>query len=174
MNAQSPPARYAFGALYATAFLILFDQFAELAASLYPFKPDTVQWRFAAYGLAVGRTTTLLLADALVVLAALGLRQGRVVRVWGILHLVFLVPLLAGLVGFGLDALEVRRDLRADAKSPVELASVRAVVVALLAVGYCVWAGVAALRATRAGASPGEGAGEPLLVTGRGKAAGKR
>lgn len=165
MTLSSTQARYVFSALYAAAALILVDQLGELLVSLHPFHPEAVQWRFGAYGLVLGRTTTLLIADVTVVLAALGLGHPRVVQAWGVVHLVLGAVLLLGLMGFVLDAVQLRRELAARTPGGVVVQAARALVIGLLAVVYCIWAAWAAIRG-RGG--PGQAAPkDSLLVVGR-------
>ena len=160
------PSRFLFRALYAAAVLVLIDQAAELLASLYPFEIGSVRWRFGAFGLIIGRTTTAVIVDALVLIAAVGLGHRAVLRVWGGLHFVVAVPLAAGLVMFLLDTLELRRSVIPDVAGTMVLASARAAVVVLAAVIYAIGAGIATFRAIKLIPEPrGEtGSGSPLVM----------
>ena len=164
MLASAP--RYLFFALYAAAVLIFLDQVAELVVVLYPFRGTAVDWRFGAFGLVMGRTTTAVIMDVLVILAALGLRHRRGLRIWGILHVVFGALLLVGLVMFALDTLELRSTVRADAEGTLTLGAARAALMVVLALVYCVLVTVASLRASRRGQADKGGDDEgPVLVT---------
>jgi hypothetical protein len=159
--------RYLFSALYGAALLVLIDQAAELAATLYPFNFTNLQWRFGAFGLIVGRTTTGVIVDILVVIAALGLQHRGFLRGWGIAHLVVAPILLMGLAVFVLDSLELRNAVPSDQAAVMTTAAARAVLMVLLAVIYCVSVTIAAIRATRRpiGAKTGAGATSgPVVV----------
>lgn len=157
MSASHPPSRFVFVALYAAALVVLLDQAAELVASMYPFQIGDIQWRFGAFGLIVGRTTTAVLVDVLVFMAALGLMHRSVLGAWAIVHLVAAVALVIGLVSFSLDALELRRRAVPEVAGTFDLAAGRAAVVVLVVAVYCVWAGVATILVMRGGQSkPGD------------------
>ena len=150
MATPTTPSRYLFRALYAAAALVLMDQLAELLASTYPFQVGEVKWRFGAFGLFIGRTTTAVIVDMLVLIAAVGLEHRRFLRVWGALHFVVGVLLVAGMAIFSLDVLEMRRSVVPEAAGTLVLASVRAGIVVVAAVIYAFGAGLAALRANAA------------------------
>jgi hypothetical protein len=160
------PSRFLFKALYAAAVLVLIDQAAELLASLYPFEVGSVRWRFGAFGLIIGRTTTAVLVDALILIAAVGLGHRTVLRVWGGLHFVVAVPLAAGLVMFLLDTLELRRSVVPEVAGTMVLASARAAIVVVAALVYAIGAGIAAFRAIKLipGARADVGSGSPLVM----------
>ncbi len=166
MLATAP--RYLFFALYAAAALVLLDQAAELIAGLVPnFNLSSPEFRFAAFGLIISRTTTAVIVDALVILAALGLHHARLLRIWGILHVVVAALLLVGLAFFLLDTVELRNAVNRDAASTFVVAAVRASVMVVLAVGYCGWILVASGRAGRRSPSVDKDDDEgPVLVTG--------
>jgi len=149
MKAVPALPRSVFGLLYVAALMVLIDQSSELVASMYPFRTSDVQWRFGAYGLIVGRTTTMVLVDIMLIVAAAGLRHRLVVRAWGLLHFLVAATILVGLTMFVLDALELRRVVRPEAATTVQLAAGRAALVALVAVVYCVWVGIAAFKGSR-------------------------
>jgi hypothetical protein len=153
-----------FAALYAAAVVVLLDQAAELFVSLTPVRVGDIRWRFGAFGLVVGRTTTAVLVDILVIVAALGLGHRGFLRAWAILHLIVAGVLLIGLGGFALDAIELHRLTNPEVTSSFELAAGRAAVVVGVAVVYCVWAAVATLRATRIAMPRPD---EPLVVVQR-------
>jgi hypothetical protein len=161
MSLSVSSSRFLFAAVYAAAGLLLLDLGAELAATLYPFSVGDVDWRFGAFGLVIGRTTTTVLADALIFLAAIGSGHRTFLKVWGAVHLVVAVAVLATLAMFSLDVLELRRRVRPDAAGTLMLSSVRAGVVAAVASIYCLWAGIAVLRTQGARA---RGLEAPLLV----------
>lgn len=166
-EATSVPARFVFLALYAAAGLVIVDQLAELAIGLYPFRAGEVHWRFGAFGLATGRATVLILVDALLLLAALGLGHSGFVRVWSVIHMVLGLIFLGGVAIFSLDVLEIRRTVRPEGMQSFVLAATRAAVMVLVSVVFCFWAGIAGWRASkRQKQSARRGGSGPVLITG--------
>jgi hypothetical protein len=158
-------------AAYAAAILILVDQAAEFVVSVYPPRLAAVEWRFAAYGLLIGRTTALVVADLLVQLAAVGLGHRRVLRASVVVHAVAGLFLLVGLGGFALDALQLRRSLQPGGPvtlESLELASAQAAGIVVLGLVYCVVVAVAAHRAAQAMPKPMSSPADPMLVVNTG------
>jgi uncharacterized membrane protein len=154
---------YVCAALYAAAGFVLVDQASDLAASLYPFQPGQVNWRFAAFGLLTGRLTTLVLLDAVLLIAALGRGDSRFIRFLALLHVPVALFFLVSLPLFALDALELYRAVKAEASRGLLLASARATVMAMTALVFSVCVVVAGLRATRRSAS-GSRTQAPVVV----------
>lgn len=125
--------------LYLIAAMVLLDQITQLAVTVYPFRISQVQWRIAAFGLAFGFSTSVLVSDLLIFWAAAGLDHRRVGRWWAALHLVFAVVMGALLGNFVLDMVEVRSILPAEAFRPLGVNAVRATLMALLMIGYCLF-----------------------------------
>ena len=170
MQQTSPPyakPAFPFGVLYASAALVLIDQASEFLTGLAPYRWSSVDWRFGAFGLALGRTTSLVLVDVLVVIAAAARADRRLLRVVAVLHGVLAVTVLVGLALFGLDFLELKRLVSPEKLPAVYYASARAALVAVLLASYSVAVAVGLFRATRLrGSRTDDG---PLLVTGRGR-----
>ncbi|MBX3146089.1 MAG: hypothetical protein KF785_04920 [Gemmatimonadales bacterium] len=164
-EATSVPARFVFWTLYAAAGLVIVDQLAELTIGLYPFRAGEVHWRFGAFGLATGRATVLILVDALLLVAALGLGHRGFVRVWSVIHLVFGLLFLGGVAIFSLDVLEIRRTVRPEGMESFLLAASRAAVMVLISVVFCFWAGIAGWRSSSR-AKQAERRSGPVLITG--------
>jgi len=149
-SAQIPfkPSGPAAGILYVAAVVVILDQLAILAASVYPVTVDSVNWRFGAVGLAAGRATPFLLADLL--LLAGGMLAGHRVflRFLAGLH-VLVAVLLAGTLGlFVLDALEIRQRIPLDARRQALASAVRAAVALAAVILYCLIVAVRVIRAT--------------------------
>ena len=139
--------------LYLTAGVILVDQLAILLASVLPWSPGAVQWRFGAVGLAAGRATPFLLADLLLLTGALlGSHRGAL-RTIAFLHL-FLAPLVLSVGAlFVLDAMEVRQGLPLEARRQALISAGRALVALLALSLFSVWVGIRVLRSTPARSS---------------------
>jgi hypothetical protein len=160
------PGAYVWAALYAAAGFVLIDQASDLAASLYPFQPGQVNWRFAAFGLATGRLTTLVLIDAILLIAALGRGDSRFIRFLALLHLPIALFFLVSLPLFALDALELRRAVKVEAAPGLLLASARATVMGITALVFSLCVAVAGLRATRRSVSGSRTPGPVVVRTG--------
>jgi hypothetical protein len=141
--------RFLFAALYAGAIVVLLDQSAELIASLSPLRFGEVEWRFGAFGLLVGRTTTAVLVDALLFIAAAGSGHRGLLRGLGVVHFVVAAFFAVGMGAFVLDVVELRRKAAPAIVGTFDLATARAAIVVVTVVVFCVWAGVALLRAGR-------------------------
>lgn len=152
MTSSQPLARPAAlpAILYLTAGVVLVDQLAILLASVLPWAPGAVQWRFGAVGLAAGRATPFLLADLLLLAAALLGNHRGFLRALAFLHL-FLAPLVLSVVAlFVLDTMEVRQSLPLEARRQALLSAGRALVALLALSLFAVWVGLRILRSTPA------------------------
>lgn len=138
----------AVGVLYLAAVVVLVDQAAILAASVYPISAGSVNWRFGAVGLAAGRATPFLLADLLLLAAALLAGHRVFLRVFAALH-VLVAGLLVGALGmFVLDTLEIRTLLPLDARGQAIASASRASVALMALAIYCLIVAVRVIRAT--------------------------
>jgi hypothetical protein len=166
MLATAP--RYLFLALYAAALLMFLDQAAEVFAVVLPDSNlANPQVRFGIFGLIIGRTTPAVMIDVLVVLAAIGLQHRRMLKFWGIAHIIVAALLLAGLALFILDVVQLRTVVTQDAVGVLMITAVRSAVMVILAVIYCIWVLIAANRAARRASSVDKHDDEgPVLVTG--------
>lgn len=156
--------RGALAALYAIGFLMLIDQAAAIIAPLMPFQLGNPQWRFGAFGMAMGHTSTVLFADTLIVVAAVGLEHRAWLRTWGAIHL-----LMAAVVGvltaiFLLDGVQVRAQVQPAGRTPILLNTARVGLLSIFVMAVSIWLMVFAWRSTRR-ASRGAGGGALLLGT---------
>jgi ABC-type xylose transport system permease subunit len=151
--------------LYLAGALVLADQAADLAATLLskPWMPSEANWRFGVFGLLMTRASVFLIGDVMLFSAAILLGHRKTLRSLGVLHLLLVLLLLAGIGLFALDWLQVRRQV-GDNLRVVDLAGIRAAATALLLLLLVGWSGLAALRAGRATKhSHREGEHAPLL-----------
>jgi hypothetical protein len=165
MSIGVPPRRL-LALLYLAGLVILADQIAELAATvlLQPATTGAASWRFAVFGIATSRATVFLIADVLLFAAAAGLEHRGILRLLGVGHLVLAAALGVGLGLFGLDALEVQRVVRPAGRNAFLAASTRAAAVALSGMILLFWAGVVALRISRAPSRKGTSQRDTLLM----------
>jgi hypothetical protein len=130
------------------AVIIALDQFSQLLAALYPFHLDQAPWRFGAIALAIGRTTGIVLADSLFVLALLSLDARQSIRLWAVVHLAGAAVLALLLTLFTFDALETVATMRPDLELSFRLAWARPAIVGALVVVAWIWAGILGMRGT--------------------------
>lgn len=157
---------FPYGVLYAAAALVLVDQASEFITGLAPYRWSSVEWRFGAFGLLVGRTTSLILFDALFVIAAGARGDWRALRVMAVLHAGLAAAVLAGLALFGLDFLEFKHQVPPQMLPSVYYATGRAAVISVLVALYGIVAAVGLFRATRPRGGRPNDAGGVVLVTG--------
>lgn len=145
--------RYAKG-LYPIAALLTLVPLVDLSLRTFPPQFGTLQWRFATVGLMLGNLGTILLGLALLGLFAAIAGHYKFLRGLGILALGLGVALLAVLVLFGLDAIQIRRLANANFKRAVLLSSIGAMFTATMATIALLAMGRAALAASRPKRAP--------------------
>lgn len=168
----SPKLRPWLFGLYALAVLLFLQPFIEAFAATWPPRASEVGWRFAVTGILYTMLPTVLVALLIAAVAAFFLGHRTGLRIVGVIALVLGVVVILLTSSFALDALQLRRIVRPEAKGGYDLAGIKAVVTALLAIASCTVLGVGAFRATQRlpapEASRRRGAGEGLLVGQRG------
>ncbi|HEX6645480.1 MAG TPA: hypothetical protein VF037_12435 [Gemmatimonadales bacterium] len=153
--------------LYLLAALLFLQPFIEAAAATWPPRLGEVGWRFASVGILYTMLPTLLFSLLLAATAAFLLEHRTVLRVIGAAALVLAVAIVLLSTGFVLDAVQLRRIVRPDARGGYDLTTVKALVTAIVAITGCAMLGVGAFRATRRLAGPERSrrrAGEGLLI----------
>jgi hypothetical protein len=140
--------RYAKG-LYPIAALLILVPLVDLSLRTFPPQFGTLQWRFATVGLLIGNTGTVLLGTGLLGLVAVIAGHRRFLRVLGFITLGLAVALLAVVVLFTLDAVQIRRLANQNFKRAVFLSSVGAMTTGLLGILALAGIGRGALSASR-------------------------
>lgn len=154
--------------LYPLGLLLFADQITDVLALLLAqpaVETGSAQWRFITFGLVISRTTALILADVMILGAAVLLHHRNMLRVLGLLHLLVAVTLAAALVLFLLDALELRSLMRLEDRQRLVAAASRTLVVTSLAIVACAMAGILALRVTRSSKHRHRPKSSPLVVS---------
>jgi hypothetical protein len=151
------------GAGYFLSFLLVITPAIDYATNITPWRPGSVDWRYAAVGLLSGFLLTPLLGMGIAsLLAATGARRERVlaglVNVLCAATLVILMPLYA------LDFLQVRASVPAADVSAVTLGGLKALGKHASALIAFLWMGIALLRGLPHARSRGSGSQEPLLM----------
>ena len=149
-------------ALYPVATLLILVPLVDLSLRVFPPQFGTLQWRFATVGLFLGNLGTILLGTGLLGLVAAIAGHRRLLRGLGYATLAVGVILLAVVVLFGLDAIQIRRLANPNLKRAVLLSSLGAMFTATMGIISLFLLGRGALGASRA----------PAVAARRPKAAG--
>ncbi|MGE0443024.1 MAG: hypothetical protein AB7L66_09355 [Gemmatimonadales bacterium] len=133
----------------ATGLYLAFDGLADIAIGIAPMRFASTEWRFGAVGLVANRAGTL--AFAILLLGGAGLRLGSRAwcRVLAVVTVLMAIAVAATIPLFLLDAIQLWPGVSSAARRPMAFASVRALVLLVLLVGYCGWFAFTLLRASR-------------------------
>jgi hypothetical protein len=155
--------------LYLLALVLLAQPLIETAAATWPLRPGLVGWRFAFTGIFYTMLPTTMVALLIAAGAAYLLGHRLVLRTVAVACVLLAGIIVLLTVSFGLDALQMRKLVRAEALDGFDAASLKAVLTAGFAVIACVSLSIGGFRVTRRSAAeahrrrnPGEG-----LVIGR-------
>jgi hypothetical protein len=140
--------RYVKG-LYPVATLLILVPLVDLSLRVFPPQFGTLQWRFATAGLLLGNMGTILLGLGLLGLIATIVGHRKLLRGLGFVALGLGVVLLALLVLFALDAIQIRRLANPNFKRAVLLSSAGALFNGLLGTISLLFLGRAAVAASR-------------------------
>jgi hypothetical protein len=143
------PYRFLMWPGYLIAASLIFIPLLDTALPTLPPRLGDVGWRFGTAGLFSRAAMTPLLGLFIVLLLATYFRQRRVIRVVAILCGVLSLAIVAGVVLFGLDAVQMRRQVRPEALRSFDVASVLAVFKYLWAWLVLVIVAVLGLKASR-------------------------
>jgi hypothetical protein len=108
---------------YLVAACLIFIPIMDVAISTMPPRLGEVGWRLGAVGLFSRATMTPLLGLFIALLLAIYFEQQRVVRGVAILTGLAAIAIIGVVVMFGLDALQMRRQVRPQAKSAFDIAN---------------------------------------------------
>lgn len=115
--------RYLSWPAYVVTATLLLLPLAEFLASVWPLHPGEVRWRFGAVGLFSGALLVPVLAVLLAYAVALLLEHRMVQRVISVLSGLVALLLVAASVGFILDTLQMRSQVRPEAHHAFDVAS---------------------------------------------------
>jgi chromate transport protein ChrA len=135
---------------YLIAASLIFIPLLDTVLSTLPWRPGAVDWRFGATGLFSRAAMTPLLGVFVVLLLATYFEQHRVIRVVAILCGAMAVAIVAAVILFGLDAIQMRRQVRPEAKRALDVASALALFKYLWTWIVLVLTTIAAWKASRA------------------------
>lgn len=149
-------------AAYLVAAALVIFPLHDSAVSLIPWNTGSAQWRFGAIGLLSNTLMIVCLGALIAVGMSILANQDRGRGVLGKISWTFAALLLIGIVAFAMDAVQARRQIRADLLSSYQIASITAEVKLLLGVLSFAMLGRAA-RMQRPIRQEGAG-GVPVLV----------
>lgn len=139
--------------LHALGLLLFLAPLLDLAAGVGSVNPGEVPWRFGAVGLLSGALVLPMVGIGLILIASVVLEQFGLTRTIGVIAILILLGILGLIISFGLDSLQVRAQLRQEAKRAFDLATIKAVATYLLEAFVLVVVARNALAAARIGRS---------------------
>jgi hypothetical protein len=146
--------------------VLVVHQLAEVMISITPMRLDDVTWRYGATGLLIGSTSTVAIGLGLMLLISALLDNRMAARWLGILAMLFAVMVGVAILSFGLDALQVRRMIREDAKPSFDDAGLKSMMAAILFVPTMLWAGWQGVRYAKGAGEKRATDGPPIVIGG--------
>jgi len=135
--------------VYAAGFLTIVLPLADLLASVWPLRVGQVEWRFGTLGQLSGVTLTPVLGMILCMTAAALLEHRVMQRILAVVNVLVAVLLFAFIVIFAFDWLQYRAAAPPEARTGMDVGSIKAIIKhALVAVAF-LWLGFAGWRAGR-------------------------
>jgi hypothetical protein len=121
----------------------------DLLASVWPVRVAQLEWRFGTIGLLSGFTLSPLLGMIMCMAAAAVLEHPLAQRAFAVVVLIGAVVLIGLTVIFAFDWLQYRAAAPAEAKSPMDAGSLKAILKHVLVAWGLLWLGFAGWRAGR-------------------------
>lgn len=153
-------------ALYPVLLLLILNPLLEVIANSWPLEVGDTRWRVGFLGAMLAAMLPVLTGLALIALVAALLGHGVAIRLVSLAGFLVVVGLVVGGMLFGLDALQVRRMVRVDAKAQFDAASFKTLFVSALMVLVSGWLAVRTWAASK-GAVGQRGEGKAGLVVGQ-------
>jgi chromate transport protein ChrA len=151
-------------AVYPILAVLVLHQLADVMVSITPMRVDDVTWRYGATGLLIGAAPTMAIGLALMLLVSAVLDNRVAARVLGILATVVAVVVGIAILSFGLDALQVRRMIREDAKPGFDDAGLKTMVLAILFVPALLYTGWQGIRFAKGTGEKRDADGPPIVI----------
>lgn len=143
--------RTLFAALLPVFALFLIAPLLELLASTWPLRFDEVGWRFGFFGILLTGALQITVAAALVALVGGILGQRHTVRAAAVIVGVLALVMVVALMGFGLDALQVRRTVPQVQKDRFDATSFKTMASAALLIPVALWLAIRLFTAAKGG-----------------------
>ncbi len=100
-------SRWAIRGLYFFTFIVIFWPGADLITNVWPLQPGNLQWRYGFMGLLAGFPHTPILGLALAMSLAYAMKHDRTLRMLSAINLIGAAGLLAVLLFFPLDVVQL-------------------------------------------------------------------
>lgn len=110
---------------YLVALLLVFMPVLQVLLQIWPLQLGNIQWRFPAAGVLVGSLQSPFLGLAIIALVARSTESRGISRTVGILSAITSIVLIASLVLFVLDALQLRAIVNSRGMQQFQLTSIR-------------------------------------------------
>src|SRR5690606_17216411 len=153
-------------AVYPVLLVLAVNPLVQVLVSISPYRLDDVSWRFGATGMLIAAAPGALLALGLMLLLAALLDHRAAARWMGIFAILFAVIVGVAVISFGLDALQVRRMIREDAKPRFDSESLKALLTVVLTAPALLWAGLKAIGFAKGSGEKRDVDGPPIVVGG--------
>ena len=136
--------------LYFLAAGLILIPFLDFATSILPIDKGSLRWRWSSVGLFSGFLFTPLFAIMLVCLIA-ALIQDRVAqRIVAIFNLLMTVGLIALVLLFAFDGIQLRNDVPVTDRLPFDMSTVRALAKYCFFIPAFLWLGIQGFRVSKA------------------------
>lgn len=142
----SPGAGTYAGPAYLIAGLMIAYSAIDYLGAVWPFVPSDVGWRYGSAGTLTGFALTPLLGMLIILVVATATGQRRVLRVAAMVSLGLAAAYVLILLGFGLDALQLRREAPAESRRLFDQGVVKAIAKHLGATAAWGWLGLRGSR----------------------------
>jgi chromate transport protein ChrA len=153
-------------AVYPILAVLVLHQLSDLLISITPMRLDDVTWRYGATGLLIGATPTIAIGLGLMLLVSALLDNRTAARWLGIVAMVVAVVIAFAILSFGLDALQVRRMIREDAKPGFDDAGLKSMVLAILFVPTLLYTGWQGFRFAKGAGEKRVDNSPPIVIGG--------
>ena len=134
------------GPAYCVAALLVVTPLGDFASGVWPWRATALDWRFASSGLLSGFLLTPLLGALIAISVAAARGSSRLLRLFGIVTLGAGAICAVVLMGFMLDAVQLRSSIPAEQRRSFMDASVKAFLKYVMASAASCWLGVRAYR----------------------------
>jgi hypothetical protein len=142
---------------YLVALLLVLVPLADAVVRTWPIRFGDERWRYGTSGILLNTMTTPLLGVFMAMVIAAALQHGRTLRAIAVVTLVSGLIVLAAIASFGLDYLQLRASVSAEAMAGFDGASRKAILVGLLSAVVTVVLGIAGWRAAKRLVGSGRG-----------------
>jgi len=128
---------------YGVALLLVLIPVVDALTRTWPIRRHDVQWRLGTLGMVFNAMVTPLLGTFLAMVIAATLEHARTLRIMAVITLLAALGSAVSVVAFGLDYMQLRANVTAEAMGVFDAASRKAIIVAVLGLVVTAWLGIA-------------------------------